>query len=445
MGSASLTLPQSPTSKTANAWAFYDWANSVYPLVITTAIFPIFYENLTHSVQGNSYNDNVIFFGQTFKNTELYSYVIALSFLLVTAVIPVLSGIADYSGSKKTFMKFFCYMGALSCASLFFFNVENLEWGMLSVFFASLGFWGSLVFYNAFLPEIAPPEMHDKLSAKGYSLGYIGSCILLILNLIFIMNYELFGFESPGMPTRIAFLSVGAWWVGFAQITFLYLPEKKKTTTDKRSIVLKGFRELNKVWNELKDTPRLKRFLVSFFVYSMAVQTVMLMAVLFGKKEIEGMQDTNLIISVLLIQLIGAGGAHLLSFISSKIGNIAALSITIIAWILICAGAFLFVYKPFDFYVAAAAVGLVMGGIQALSRSTYAKLLPKTADHASYFSFYEVLEKFGIVIGMFLFGFMERTTGSMRSSILLITAFFLIAFLLLLRVPKHKTIAPSDI
>lgn len=426
-----------------NAWAFYDWANSVYPLVITTAIFPIFYENITSSKNGDSIYDTVFLFGFSFQNTELYSYVVAMSFLVVTFTSPFLSGIADYSGSKKSFMRFFCYLGALSCASLYFFEATNLGWGLVSVLLASVGFWGSLVFYNAFLPEIAPPELHDKLSAKGYSLGYLGSSILLILNLVVIMNYEFFGFDDAGKASRFSFLTVAVWWIGFSQITFKRLPGNIYERKPSGNIIFKGFHELYLVWTELKETPRIKRFLASFFVYSMGVQTVMLMAVLFAKKEIKDMEDGNLIISVLIIQFIAIGGAFFFSWLSSKIGNIKAIGSIVFAWIVIVIGTYFFVFNSLHFYFIAAAVGFVMGGIQSLSRSTYAKLLPETINHASYFSFYEILEKTGIVIGMFSFGFILGITGSMRNSILALILFFIVGFILLLRVPKVTAVNPD--
>lgn len=436
------TIQRSIKSKNrlTNAWAFYDWANSVYPLVITTAVFPIFYENLTSSkIDGNVVSDSVQFFGTSFINTELYSYVIALSFLVVSFSSPFLSGIADYTGSKKMFMRFYCYLGAFSCASLYFFNIENLELSMLSVFFASIGFWGSLVFYNAFLPEIAPRIEHDRLSAKGYSLGYLGSSILLILNLMVIMNYDFFGFNNAGEPTRLAFLSVAIWWIGFSQITFSRLPDNIYNKKPKGNLVFQGIKELYRVWLELKQNKALKTFLGSFFVYSMGVQTVMLMAVLFASKVIK-MQTSSLIISVLIIQFIGIGGAYFFSWLSSKIGNIKALSTAVFIWILICAGTYYFVYTSVDFYIVAVTVGLVMGGIQSLSRSTYAKMLPETIDHASYFSFYEILEKIGIVIGMFSFGLIEGITGSMRNSVLALIVFFVVGFILLLRIPGVKAV-----
>ena len=423
--------------KVINAWAFYDWANSAYPLVITTAIFPMFYEAVTTetAADGTVLSDMVSFFGYQFRNTELYLYVVSLSFLVVSLITPILSGIADYSDNKKRFLQFFCYLGALSCASLFYFDVEALERSMMSVFFASIGFWASLVFYNAYLPEIAEASEHDRVSAKGYALGYLGSSLLLIANLVAIMGFD--------MPVKWSFVSVAIWWIGFSQITYARLPNRVFIKKPKTNKFAKGWLELKKVWDQLKNMKVLKRYLTSFFIYSMGVQTVLLVATLFAAKEINWGDDgakTGLIVSVLIIQFIAIAGAYLFSWISLKMGNLFSLSITLIIWVGVCIGAY-FIYEPIEFYITAGIVGLVMGGVQSLSRSTYSKLLPETTDHASFFSFYDVLEKLGIVIGTFSYGFIEGATGSMRNSIIALIVFFVLGMLLLLRVPKMRVIS----
>lgn len=412
--------------KVISAWTMYDWANSVYPLVITSAIFPIFYE-------GNT-NEIVTFFGKEFVNTEIYSYIISLSYLIVTFLSPLLSGIADYSGNKKTYMQFFCYLGALSCISFYFFNKVPLELGMISVLFGSIGFSGSLVFYNAYLPEIATPDLHDKVSAKGYSRGYIGASLLLIISLVLIKGFS--------MPAEYAFVMTGFWWVAFGQITFRGLPSNIYNHKPKGNRLSKGFNELKIVWGELKTQKSLKRYLAAFFTYSMGVQTIMLMAVFFGTKEIawgEGEMQTGLIVSILVIQFIAVAGAYLMAFLSKKFGNIKTLGVVVAIWAIICVVAYAFVYTPIHFYLIAATIGLVMGGIQSLSRSTYSKLLPETEDHASYFSFYDVLEKLGIVIGTFFFGFIEGMF-SIRESVLMLIVFFVVGFVMLLRVPKTEAL-----
>ncbi|MCW3085964.1 MAG: major facilitator superfamily permease [Bacteroidetes bacterium] len=421
--------------KIINAWTFYDWANSSYPLVITSAIFPIFYvANTTTKLADGTVSDVVTFMGHNFKNTELYDYAVAFSFIIVCFSSPILSGIADYSGSKKRFMQFFCFLGSLCCASLFFFTKVHLGWGLLSIVFASVGFWGSLVFYNAYLPEIAEPADHDKVSAKGFGMGYFGSSLLLIINLVMIKVFHI--------DARWSFVSVALWWVGFAQITFSRLPNGKKShaTEDGGNIIFKGFKELWKVWNQLKHIKQLKRYLFAFFMYSMGVQTVMIVAVLFAKKEIAGLEDSNLIVSVLLIQFVGILGSFLFSRLSRMIGNIKSLGVSLFIWIGICIFTYGFVYTPNSFYIVACMVGLVMGGIQSLSRSTYSKLLPETEDNASFFSFYDVCEKIGIVIGMFSFGAIEGITGGMRNSILALIFFFISGFIILLTIPKTENV-----
>lgn len=433
--------------KVIRAWALYDWANSAYPLVITTAVFPIFYnaqtQGMNRMVDGNEVSF-VNFFGFEFVNTELYSYIFSLSFLIVSAISPLLSGIADYSGNKKVFLKFFCYLGSASCASLYFFNTDYLELSMVAVLLASVGFWGSIVFYNAYLPEIADPEFHDEVSARGFSMGYLGSSILLIAVLALIMTAP--DDATKGLITRWAFVAVGAWWVLFAQYTYKYLPNNVygRKVSRKDWLFSKGYQELRKVWNELKKLPNLRKYLVSFFVYSMGVQTVMIMAVLFADKEIEwgGDGKTGLIVSVLIIQFIAILGAYLSSQLSKRIGNIAVLKINLVIWVGICIVAYV-IHKPMEFYLLAAVVGLVMGGIQSLSRSTYSKMLPETYDHASYFSFYDVLEKLGIVVGTFAFGLIEGITSSMRFSAIAIMSFFIIGVLLLFLVKPEKSISPN--
>jgi UMF1 family MFS transporter len=420
--------------KTINGWAMYDWANSVYSLVITSSIFPIFFENNTTS--------ELEFLGMTFKNTALYSYTLSASFLIVALISPLLSGIADYSGNKKRFMQFFCYLGGVACIGLFFFDSNYLGFGLLMTMLAGVGYSGSQVFYNAYLPEIASVGRQDSVSAKGFSLGYVGSIILLIINLFMIMNPEVFGFSDGDMPARVSFAMVGIWWIGFAQFTFSRLPSNVYGRKVKGEYLYRGYIELRKVWLEMKTTVRLKRYLIAFFVFNMGVQTVMYMAVGFAKNEIDGMPDEGLIISILIIQFIAIAGAYFHSWLSSKYGNLKALITAVTIWIGVCVMAFS-ITTPVEFYVLAGIVGFVMGGIQALSRSTYSKFLPETIDHASYFSFYDVSDKVGTVVGTFAFGFIFELTGNLRHSVLAIGTIFVVGILLLLFVPKNEKATSS--
>ncbi|MBK8925536.1 MAG: MFS transporter [Crocinitomicaceae bacterium] len=420
--------------KIIRAWTFYDWANSVYPLVITTAIFPIFYETITGAgplgIGKGPNSDLVTFFGAEIKNSVLYSFVVAASLLVVCILSPLLSGIADFSGSKKRFLQFFCLLGSVACGTLYFFNANHLELSMLSVFFASIGFYNSLVFYNAYLPDIAEPADHDRISARGFSMGYFGSAILLIACLVLLRVFEI-------IKPADCFWITGIWWLGFAQLTFLKLPAPSQKAKITGKILGNGFRELLKVGHFVRKTSRLKRFLVSFFLFSMGVQTLMLMAVLFAKKEIFKDGDTSgLIIAVLLIQFIAIPGALVFSKASSKFGNLTTLGIALVIWVFCCTFAYFFVYDTFNFYILASIVGFVMGGTQSLSRSTYSKFLPETEDTASFFSFYDITEKMGMVFGMVIFGYVEASSGDMRMSVLALITFFVMGFIALLFVPK---------
>lgn len=420
-------------SKLLNAWAFYDWANSVYPLVISSAVFPIYY--------GSLFVDDlyVEVFGFNFKNTALISFLTAFAFIVLSVITPLLSGIADYMGNKKNFLKLFCYLGSFSCVGLYWFDLSNIYLGLFFYFTALLSFWASLVFYNSYLPDIAFKNQQDSISAKGYALGYFGSVLLLILNLAMVMSPNTFGIvgSNPELTAmKYSFVSVGIWWILCSQYTFYYLPEpfeKKKIIKD---IVLNGFKELIDVWNELKNILVIKKYLIAFFIYSSALQTVLLIAAYFGEQEIiwpEDEKTLGLIVSILLIQLIAIFGAIFTSKLSEKYGNIFTLIILNLFWAFLCIGAY-FITQPIEFYFAAALVGLVMGGIQALSRSTFSKMIPETENTTSYFSFYDVSQKVSIVFGMTIFAFLDQITGSMRTSILFFMLIFLIGAFLLKRI-----------
>jgi len=358
--------------------------------------------------------------------------------LFVCSLAPTIAWVADYLGRKKFFMKASCYVGSLACASLYFFDIQHLELSMLSIVLACIGFWCSYALYNSFLPEVATTEEQDKLSAKGYSLGYIGSVLLLVANLVMIMVLDI--------SARWCFVTVGLWWAGFAQYTIYHLPEKRTGKKFERGVLAHGFKELSGVWSSLTHSPQLKRYLLSFFVFSMGEQTIMQMASLFGTKEIErvdesgnvvmGLADGQLIGAVLLVQLIAIPGAVVFSWCSKQLGNLRTLLIALLVWALICIFAYRFVHSVTDFYLAAAAIGFIMGGTQSLARSTYSKLLPETKDTASFFSFYDVTEKVGLIIGLLSFGYIEGTFGSMRTSILALILFFIVGLLLLMRVPR---------
>jgi UMF1 family MFS transporter len=434
---------QTAPKKVINGWAMYDWANSVYNLVITSTIFPAYYEAVTGDGNEATIVDKIKVGNFEFSNTALYNYILGIAFVVVAILSPILSSVADYRGNKKQFLRFFCTMGSIACASLYFFDKDHINGGLISVIIACIGFWSSLVFYNSYLPEIAAPEDRDRISAKGFMMGYIGSVLLQLICFVFVLKPELFGI-TVGKASQISFLLVGIWWMGFGWLAIGRLPAGRGVKgAHSKNLFTQGYKELHKVWLELKTQPTLKRFLTAFFFYNMGVQTVMLAATLYGKSELN-IPTTNLILAILIIQVVAIPGANLMAKMASKWGNFNTLKIAVLIWI---GGCIMGYYLPRNsvvpFYTLAVVVGFVMGGIQSVSRSTYSKLMPITHDTTSYFSFYDVTEKIAIVIGMFSFGYINEITGSQRNSVLALTIFFILGFILLHRtskLDKHETV-----
>jgi len=428
------------SKKLINAWAFYDWANSVYPLVISTAVFPIYYSSMASSFA--NIEGKIVFLGALWNPTTLYDYTLAFSFLIVAFISPILSGIADYTGDKLKFLKRFCLLGSISVFSLFFFKGESTLWiALLCTVFASIGFWGSIVFYNAYLPEVAYPEQQDAVSAKGFIYGYVGSVLLLIFSLVLVQKPEWFGITDPTFAPRITFALVGVWWFGFAQITYKRLPKNELNQKSDKEYIWNGFLELKSVFKSLNSQSHLKYFLMAFFFLSVGVQTIILMAGIFGSEEL-GLPTFNLILTILIVQIVAIFGAYLFSKLSDRIGNISTLKITLCIWGLVCFIAFVLDKDQPNvdnyFYTMGIVLGFVLGATQSLTRSTYSKLLPETQDHATYFSFYDVTEKIAIVLGMIVFGLLIAITGSMQYSVLALAGFFFMAFLCLFKLKRTK-------
>lgn len=421
--------------KVLTAWTMYDWANSVHSLTITSAIFPIYFP--LAAIMLPSKSTKLDFWGFQLENTVVYSYALSLGFLILAFSVPLVSAISDFTGKKKLFMKMYCYLGSFSCMTLYFFKEGDYYLGTFAFLFSIVGWGGSIVFYNSYIPEIATEDKYDSLSARGFTMGYVGSVILLIQNLTMLLKPEWYGNISGGDASRISFLTVGIWWIVFAQIPFHYLPETHKVQKQSGNWIFNGFRELKKVFNELQQLNITKKFLSAFFFYNMGAQTVMFLGALFGNKELKLPPDA-LIITILLIQLVAIVGAYLFSKISESIGNTRSLLIIVLIWIVVCIAGY-FVYTRNEFYILATGIGLVMGGIQSLSRSTYAKLLPEnTPDTASYFSFYDVCDRLSTVFGTFMFGLVNQLTGSMRYSLLVLTVIFAIGGAILYTIPSKK-------
>jgi UMF1 family MFS transporter len=432
-------MEQKNDKKVIQSWAFFDWANSSYNLVITSTIFPAYYTIITTTA---AHGDQVTFFGLKFTNTALSNYALSLAYLIMVILLPILSATADYRGNKKIFMKVFTYIGGIACMGLFFFKLDTLELGIICFIIAAMGYIGGLLFNISYLPEIATKDQQDRVSAQGYAYGYVGSVLLQLICFVFVLKPELFGITDGSLPARISFLLVGIWWIGFAQISFNRLPAGSPNyTAINKNVVHSGFEELAKVWRQLKSMKVMKRFLIAFFFYSMGVQTVMLAAAGFGEKTLH-LGTSKLIAVILIIQLVAILGAIWMSKLAKRIGNVSVLILVVGIWVMTCIAAY-FITNEYEFYGLAAVVGLIMGGIQSLSRSTYSKFIPEnTPDTTSFFSFYDVTEKLAVVIGLFSFAYIEEQTGNMRNSVLALASFFVLGliFLLLLRKVAPKMV-----
>ena len=425
-------LPAKNDRRIINGWAFFDWANSAYALVITVAIFPGYFLAMTA--------DTVNILGMRMSDSTLYAWSISLGYLVIAILSPLLSGIADYGGKKKAFMRFFTLLGSLACISLLFFTSMKTLWvGVTGFILATIGFAGGIVFYNSFLPLIATEDQYDRVSARGFSYGFIGSIILLIINLVVIQNYQWFGFENALLAVPTAFVMVGLWWLGFAQIPLNRLPEDR-VTARQDNLLTKGYEEIRKVWRIVKQDRNTVLFLFAFFCYNAGVNAVLFLASTFAEKELH-FDTSGLIVLILVLQIVAIGGAWLSTRISDRYGNKASIIFQLVIWTIVCCAGY-FIYSRLEFYILAAGVGLVMGGIQAISRSTYAKFLPEnTPDTASFYSFYDVMDKVSTVSGTFIFGFVEQLTGSMRNSVIALAVFFILGLAVIgsVQVRRMKT------
>lgn len=424
------------SKKIQRAWVVFDWANSAYSLVVVSAIFPQVFNVFA--------GDSPVFLGVNFHNPEtLYTLSICFSFVLVTLMSPILSGIADFSGKKKEFMRIFTVIGSLACMGLFFFSPERLWVGVLGAILGSVGYSGSMVFYNAFLPEIATVQEQDRLSARGYSYGYLGSSLLLIGLLFMVSKFEALGFESELAVFMIGFVLVGVWWLGWSQWTFSFLPtETTNTSSSTKKAIKGGVTALKNVWKSLKHQKELKQFLYAFFAVDLALQTLIIVAPLFAQNSV-GMKGSELILVVLIMQFLGIIGAVLFSRISQLKGNIWSLMISTGIYLLICVLASVYSDK-LVFYGLAGLMGLALGGVQSQARSCYSKLLPGLGHTASYFSFFDVLEKVAIVTGTLLYAAIayffagNEILSAPKIGMLVLAFFFLLALFLWLPLRKIK-------
>lgn len=423
--------------KLIRSWAMFDWANSAYNLVITSTIFPIYYIAITSSSTGG--DDFVDFFGFEVINTVLSNYALATAYLLMVLALPFLSSYADAKGRKLQVMKMFTYIGSIACMGLFFFKLETLEIGIICFTLAAMGYIGGVAVNNSYLPIIATPDKQDEVSAKGFAYGYVGCVTIQVICFVFVLKPEWFGITDASFPARLSFLLVGIWWLGFSMIPFRALPNNTPSViANGNSLFDRVISEFKSVWSQVRANEGIKKFLPAYFFNSVGVQTIMVVATMFGQKELE-LEQKSLITIIILIQLVAIVGAFIMSKLARIWGNIVVLLLVTLLWASICISAY-YLTNATQYYGLAVMVGLLMGGIQSLSRSTYSKMLPDNLeDTTAFFSFYDITEKLGIVVGLVCFGLIEQLTHNIRYSALSLSIFFILGFLLLLRVLKYNS------
>lgn len=427
---------QKNDKKLIRSWAMFDWANSAYNLVITSTIFPIYYITITKSPNGG--DDYVNFFGLEVINTVLSNYALAFAYLTMVLALPFLSAFADANGKKLQIMKLFTYVGSIACMGLFFFKLDTLEWGIICFTLAAIGYIGGVAVNNSYLPLIASPDRQDAVSAKGFAYGYVGCVTIQIICFVFVLKPEWFNITDASFPARFSFLLVGLWWLGFSMIPFRALPNNEPSISAQGNPLFRRVTlEFKSVLQQVKANKGIKRFLPAYFFNSVGVQTIMVVATMFGQKELD-LEQQSLIITIILIQLVAIVGAFIMSFLAKYWGNIVVLLLVTLLWTSICISAY-YLRNATQFYTLAVMVGLLMGGIQSLSRSTYSKMLPQDIeDTTAFFSFYDITEKLGIVVGLVCFGLIEQITHNIRYSAISLSIFFILGFILLLRVLKFN-------
>lgn len=409
--------------KQIKAWLMYDWANSAFATTMMAAVLPIYYK----SVAG------VNLPGNTAENYWGFTQAIAMLFVFVMS--PILGAVADMTGSKVRFLRWFAYIGALSCALFAFVGEGDYVLASVLLIFGTLGFSGGNTFYDAMLVDVAPPDKRDSISSKGYAWGYIGGGILLAVNLVMIEGWEKIGFPDKTVATQAAFVTVGLWWFIFSLPIFRRFPSR--TVETKRPIgqyAAEGFGRALQTMKRIKQYPELMKYMLAFWFFNDGINTIITMATIYGAGI--GIKTTHLIIALLITQFVGIPFSFLFGRIAQKLGSKQALYISLSIYIVIVILGY-FMQTELHFYILATMVGFVQGGSQAVARSIYSKMVPSSRS-AEFFGFLSLSSKLSSVAGPFLFGLAGLLSGSSRLAILSVLAFFIVGILLLMRVDLEK-------
>ncbi|MGB1204865.1 MAG: MFS transporter [Chitinophagales bacterium] len=424
-------MAQLDDRKTILAWSLYDWANSAFATTVMAGFFPIFFK-----MYWNTGVDPV-------TSTARLGIANSVASVFIVLLAPFLGSIADQGSAKKKFLFFFAFMGIVMTCGLFFVTQGNWLLAMLLYMAATIGFSGSNIFYDALLPSIASEKKLDFVSALGFSLGYLGGGVLFAVNVAMVLSPETFGFADKASATQFSFLTVGLWWAMFSIPIFLWVEEpKNQNEKPKGNLIVAGFRQLTETFREIKQLKTIFLFLLAYWLYIDGVDTIVRMSVDYGMSI--GFEDTDLITALLLVQFVGFPAAIAFGFLGQKIGAKAGIYIAIFVYLGISVGG-AFIDEKHEFYIMAAVIGLVQGGIQALSRSYYARMIPK-GKTAEFFGFYNMLGKFAAVIGPALMGFVGLFIRNMgytsdfasRASITSIAILFILGAIIFYFVDEEK-------
>ncbi|HSH78468.1 MAG TPA: MFS transporter [Herpetosiphonaceae bacterium] len=405
-------------------WMMYDWANSAFSTTVGAALLAPYITALAQSAVGE--NGTVLSLGPLGVVTakSFFPYCISISVFLQVFLLPILGAIADYTNLKKRLMAAFCYVGALMTCLLFFITTNLYLLGGLLFIIANLSFGAAIVFYNAFLNDITTEDQRDKVSSRGFAMGYLGGGLLLLANLALVLMAERIGI-SRGLAVRLSLLSAGLWWAGFALLTFrrLRTREAANALPHGTSALTIGFRELGATFRELRRLPHTFRYLVGYLFFNDGIQTVIGLASVFLAQEL-GVSDSFLITLILMVQFVAFAGALLFGRIAAAINTKNAILLSLAIWSGVVIYAYGFLQTQNQAYGMGVALGLVLGGSQALSRSLFSRMIPAGRE-ASFFGLYEVSERGTSWIGPLIFGLVVSQTNSYRQAILSLIVLFL--------------------
>jgi len=423
------------TKRERVGWYFYDWANSAFFTTVITAFGGVYLTGVAENAADA--NGDVSLLGLSFKAGSLWAYVIAASVVVQVVVMPIAGAIADRSAHKKQLLATFAYIGAAATIGLLFVTDGRIALGAALVFIANIAMGASVVVYNSFLPQLCNEEERDGVSSRGWAIGYLGGGLLLLFNVVAIL---LGGEENQGDIARFSLVSAGLWWAGFTILPMLWLENRPPLEGEARgSVVTDGFKQFGRTLKGLKAYPLTLFFLVAFLIYNDGIQTVITMAGTYGSEEL-GFDLSKLMPVILMVQFLAFCGALLLGWLAKRFGAWKTVLGSLVGWVAIVVYAYFLPANEFVPFVAlGGAIGLVLGGSQALSRSLFSQLIPKGKE-GEYFGFYEISDKGTSWMGTLLFGITYDQTGSYRLAIVSLIIFFVVGFFALLAVPIRKAI-----